>query len=83
MESKDSKHSSSIKGAATSIQKAAPYINISYVLIASIAMFGAAGWWVDKKLTSSPLFFILGVLGGFFLGLYNLFKVVKKLESQD
>ena len=83
MESKDSKRSSSIKGAATSIQKAAPYINISYVLIASIAMLGAAGWWVDKIITSSPLFFILGVLGGFFLGLYNLFKVVKKLESQD
>jgi F0F1-type ATP synthase assembly protein I len=83
MESKDSNRTSSIKGAATSFQKAAPYINISNVLIASIAMLGGAGWWVDKKITSSPLFFILGVLGGFFLGLYNLFKIVKKLESRD
>ncbi len=83
MESKDSKRISPIKGAATSFQKAAPYINISYVLIASIAMLGAIGWWVDKNIKSSPVFFIIGVLGGFFLGLYNLFKVVKKLESQD
>ena len=83
MESKDSKRETPVKGAAASFQKAAPYINISYVLIASIAMLGGIGWWVDEKITSSPLFFIIGVLGGFFLGLYNLFKVVKKLESQD
>jgi len=82
-DSKDSNRSSPIKGAAASFQRAAPYINISYVLIASIAMLGAIGWWVDKKISSSPAFFIVGVLGGFFLGLYNLFKVVKKLESQD
>lgn len=83
MESKDSDRVSSIKGAAASFQKAAPYINISYVLIASIALLGGIGWWVDKYFTSSPLFFVLGVLGGLFLGLYNLFKVVKKLENQD
>ena len=83
MEPKDSDRVSSVKGAVTSFQKAAPYINISYVLIAAIAMMGAIGWWVDKKLATSPLFFVLGVLGGLFLGFYNLFKVVKKLENMD
>ena len=83
MEPKDPERIESIKGAARSFRKAAPYINISYVLIASIAMLGGAGWWIDKKTASSPLFFIIGVLGGLFLGLYNLFKVIKKLENQD
>jgi F0F1-type ATP synthase assembly protein I len=83
MESKDSDHSESIRGAARSFRNAAPYINISYVLIASIAMLGAAGWWIDLKFTTSPLYFIVGVLSGLFLGLYNLFKVIKKLEKKD
>ena len=83
MNSKDLDRVSAIKGAASSFQKAAPYINISYVLIASIAMLGGLGWWIDSKATSSPLFFILGILSGLFLGLYNLFKVVKKMENQD
>jgi len=83
MTSRDSDRVSSIKGAASSFQKAAPYINISYVLIASIAMLAGIGWWLDSIFDSSPLIFILGVLGGLFLGLYNLFKVVKKLENRD
>ena len=76
------KDSSQIGGVVSSMRKAAPYISISYVLIASIGMLGALGWWLDGRLSTQPLLIILGVLGGFFLGLYNLFKVVKKLEKQ-
>ena len=83
MKSKDSDRVSTLKGAASAFQKAAPYINISYMLIASIAMLGGIGWWVDRKTASRPLFFILGVLGGLFLGLYNLFKVIKKMENKE
>jgi F0F1-type ATP synthase assembly protein I len=72
-----------IKSLADSYKKALPYINISYVLFGSIAMLGALGWWIDKHSGSTPLFFIIGVLSGFFLGLYNLFKVIKRLEKRD
>jgi F0F1-type ATP synthase assembly protein I len=72
-----------IRSLANSYKKAQPYINISYVLIGSIAMLGALGWWIDRRSGSTPLFFIIGVLSGFFLGLYNLFKVIKRLEKRD
>lgn len=83
MKSGDFNRKSSIRGAAESFQKAAPYINISYVLIASIAMLGGIGWWLDTITAKSPLFVIIGILSGMFLGFYNLFKVIKKLEKRD
>ena len=74
---------SELRGVAGSFQKAAPYINISYVLLASIAMLGVLGWWMDKQFMTKPLLTVLGILGGLFLGLYNLFKVVKKMENEN
>jgi len=79
----DPSRQQSIKNLSDSFKKAGPYINISYVLIASIAMLGALGWWVDQRSGTAPLFFITGVLAGFFLGMYNLFQVLKKLEKKD
>ena len=75
--------SSQLRGTASSFQKAAPYINISYVLIASMAMFGVLGWWLDAQFITKPLLTVLGILGGLFLGLYNLYKVIKNQEKQS
>ena len=75
--------SSHLKGATGAYQKAAPYINISYVLLASIAMFGGLGWWLDDLFVTKPLLTVLGIIGGLFLGFYNLYKVVSKLEKDN
>ena len=83
MDSEKSKDSSQLQEAASSFQKAAPYINISYVLLASIVMFGALGWWLDGYFQTRPLLTVLGVLSGLFLGFYNLFKLIKKLEKRN
>jgi F0F1-type ATP synthase assembly protein I len=76
-------NSSQFKRAAHSFQKAAPFINIAYVLIASIVMMGAAGWWLDYIFETKPLLTVFGILGGLFLGLYHLYKVVKKMEKDN
>jgi F0F1-type ATP synthase assembly protein I len=83
MKPANSKNQSQLKGVAGSFQKAAPYINISYVLIASMAMLGALGWWLDQEFMTRPLLTVLGILFGLFLGLYNLFKVISKMEKED
>jgi len=83
MKTEKSEGSSYVKGAAGSFQKAAPYINISYVLIGSMAMLGLLGWWLDGQFLTKPLLTVFGILGGLFLGLYNLFKVIKKLENEN
>ena len=83
MKLQKSDSSSQIKGAAGSFQKAAPFINISYVLIASIAMLGVLGWWLDNYFMTKPILTVLGILSGLFLGLYNLFKIVSKMEKED
>jgi len=82
MKSVKSDGPSQLKNAANSYQKAAPYINISYVLIGSIAMLGMLGWWLDEQLLTRPLLTVFGILGGLFLGLYNLFKVIRKLDKK-
>ena len=74
---------SQIKDAAGSVQKAGPYINIAYMLIASIAMVGALGWWLDSVFEIFPALTVSGILAGFFLGMYSLFKMIKKLEKKD
>jgi F0F1-type ATP synthase assembly protein I len=83
MKSYKSNDSSQLKSAAGSFQKAAPYINITYVLLASILMMGALGWWLDSLFSTRPILVVIGVLSGLFLGFYNLFKVVKKLDKKD
>ena len=83
MKSEKSDDSSQLRGAASSLKKAAPYINISYVLIASMAMFGALGWWLDDQFLTKPLLTVSGILGGLFLGFYHLYKVISKLEKES
>jgi F0F1-type ATP synthase assembly protein I len=82
MKSDSSRQQQSVKNLSDSFKKAGPYINISYVLIASIAMLGALGWWIDQRSGTEPLFIITGIFAGFFLGMYNLFQVLKKLEKK-
>ena len=46
-------------------------------------MLGALGWWLDGQFLTKPLLTVFGILGGLFLGLYNLYKVVSKMEKDN
>jgi len=65
-----------------SFQKAAPYLNIVYVLFGAVGFFAYLGYLVDQKWDKSPLFIVLGVLSGFALGLYHMFKVIQQMERK-
>jgi ATP synthase protein I len=66
---------------AQAYRKAAPYINSTYVLFASVALMGAVGWLCDGYFSTKPIFFICGLLAGLAAGFYQFFKVIKKLEA--
>jgi F0F1-type ATP synthase assembly protein I len=43
---------------------------------ASLALFGAIGWWIDRRLSTGPWLFILGLLGGAALAFVALLRAV-------
>ena len=63
-------------------RKAAPYINSVYTILASIALFGLIGWWLDGYFDSKPVLIICGLMVGFFVGFYSFFRGLSKLEKK-
>ncbi len=63
-------------------QAAAPYLNMAYVMIGSILILGYLGYYLDKKLQTSPFLLLVGVFLGFGLSIYNLIKVIKETERK-
>ncbi len=43
---------------------------------------GALGIWLDKKWETSPWMLVLGVLGGFALGMYRIIRFAQEMDRQ-
>lgn len=43
-------------------------------LTAAIAVYGLLGWWLDSRLGTGHVLFVLGLVGGNALGMYVLVK---------
>jgi ATP synthase protein I len=54
----------------------ARYAGVGFQFGAAIILFALGGWWLDKRLGTTPWFLILGVFLGFGGGLYSLVKKV-------
>jgi len=63
--------------------KAAPFLNIVYVLFGAVGLFAYLGYLIDDKWDTRPLGIILGVLLGFALGMYNMIKVIQQMERRS
>jgi F0F1-type ATP synthase assembly protein I len=72
---------SGVGGVSRSYRKAMPYINGFYVLAAAVALMGWLGWIADAYLNTKPVFFLIGLFVGMFIGFYNMFKLLKKLDK--
>jgi len=52
------------------------YAGLGLQFAASLALFGAIGWWIDRRLSTGPWIFILGLLSGAALAFVALLRAV-------
>jgi len=61
---------------AASYRRAAPYLDASWQLVGSVALWTAVGWFADSKLRTTPWLLVSGAVVGMGLGFYLFFKSV-------
>ena len=66
----------------SSYRKAQPYIDASWQLVGSVALGALLGWWLDKKLGTTPWLVVGGSLFGIGIGFYAFFKALMTLEKK-
>ncbi len=50
-------------------------------LVAAILIFLAIGWFLDRRLNTSPWLLLLGIIIGSILGFYQLVRISSKLNE--
>lgn len=67
---------------AAGYRKAAPYIGAAWTLVAAIAAFAGAGYWLDKKMENqTPWFTLVGALLGITGGLISFLRTALGLGT--
>jgi F0F1-type ATP synthase assembly protein I len=64
------------------LRQVAPYTHLGWQLFATVALFTAIGWGVDKLLNISPIGIIIFSVGGIVIGLYSMLKSAKDLSEK-
>ena len=62
--------------AAESYRRAAPYLDASWQLAGSVALWTVVGWFADSKLKTTPWLLVSGSVVGMALGFYLFFKTI-------
>jgi ATP synthase protein I len=62
------------------LREAAPYLGIGTSFAASVLLGLGAGYWLDRRLGTSPWLFLLGAAFGLFAGFYQFAKTVGKKQ---
>ena len=73
---------SSGEDVATSYRKAGPYLDASWQLTGSVAVWTVAGWFLDKWLKTAPWMLVGGALLGIGLGFYLFFRALMSIGKK-
>jgi len=68
--------------AASSYRKAGPYLDASWQLSGAIVLWTLLGWFLDKKLGTSPWLLVSGSVLGIGLGFYLFFKALAAIGKK-
>ncbi len=64
---------------ASAYRKAGPYLDASWQLAGAVGVGTLLGWWLDRKLGTSPWLLVGGSLFGIGVGFYLFFKILMNL----
>lgn len=64
-----------------SYARAGAYITSGVQFAATIVFCLFAGWWLDERWSTSPLFLVSGIVFGAVAGFYHLYKTLTAAES--
>jgi len=56
---------------------------LSVEIIAAFLVCGGLGWMIDSWLGTKPIFLLVFVVIGMFVGIYNVYKVAKAMNPED
>lgn len=54
---------------------------IAAEMIAAFAFCGFFGWWIDEWSGTRPLVFLVGMVLGGIIGIYNVFRITRNFNS--
>ncbi len=57
------------------------YIGLSTQNVSVIAFFGLTGWYLDKKLETTPYLLVAGLFFGAAVGFYNLIRILHQMQK--
>ncbi len=61
----------------------ARYAGLGIQFAGALVVFGAIGWWLDRKLGTEPWLMIVGIFAGFFGGMISIVKQVPPPSQPD
>jgi len=62
--------------------KAAPIMSAVYSLFLSTIILSSLGYYLDRKLGTFPMIFLLGLISGLILGFYQLIKIMNSQKNE-
>ena len=75
-EKPDQKHSGEAGDWTRALREAAPYLGIGSSLAFTLLACLGLGYWLDVKLGTKPVFFLVGGAFGLFAAGYNFYKTI-------
>ena len=62
---------------------AATYSHLGFTFVAAVLLFFFAGYWLDGKIGTQPLFAIIGAFIGAAGGFINLIKIMNQIQRDE
>jgi F0F1-type ATP synthase assembly protein I len=64
------------------MRELAPYMHLGTQLTLSIVICGAAGWYADLHLATSPWLLLVGLVLGMVVGVLQFVRIVRRLDRK-